>query len=241
MKKIVTLLLICVLSFSFFACSKETEGGVIDDIPPDTTTVPEENTDFSMTQEQQIELYKNYMSKCVADTRKEYGSVYDANMGKLYYAFYDIDGDGMLELLYAEKDEKQSGACSINGIITIVNRKVTLTLFDADVDCSWGNKKAEIFANGVIVCGGINEDGTYEWYKYTHIRNGVYTPFMYLRHNYSDADNLKPESWEIHLFEDDGKVTERRITKRGFDEEMSKVEIDPVTDKLEWKSYKEFL
>ncbi|MBR4766692.1 MAG: hypothetical protein IK085_08015 [Clostridia bacterium] len=241
MKKIVALLLICVFSFSFFACSKETEGGVIDDIPHDTTTVPEENTDFSMMQEQQIELYKNYMSKCVADTRKEYGSVYDANMGKRYYAFYDIDGDGMLELLFAEKDDNRAGTFSLKQIDTIVNGKVSLTLFDADIDCSWGNKKAEIFANGVIVCGGRDEDGTCEWYKYSHIRNGVYTPFMYLRHNYLFTDRLKSESWEIHLIDNGGKVTERKITKRGFDEEMSKVEIDPVTGKLEWKSYKEFL
>ena len=241
MKKIIALLLTSVILLSLCSCSKKTEGEVIDDIPHDTTTVPEENTDFSMMQEQQIELYKNYMSKCVADTRKEYGSVYDANMGKLYYAFYDIDGDGMLELLYAKKDEKQSGACSINGIITIVNGKVSLTLFDADVDQSWGNKKAEIFANGVIVCGGGDEDGTCEWYKYSHIINGVYTAFMYLRHNHSSADKFRSESWEIHLVEEDGSVTEKKITKREFDEEISKVEIDPVTDKLEWKSYKEFL
>ncbi len=237
MKKIIALLLTSVILLSLCSCSKKTEGEVIDDIPNDTTSVPEENTDFSITEEQQIELYKKKIYDSIESSRNEYGIDISGN----FCALYDIDGDGILEMLIKDGSERGKGNIGFNRICAIINGKVTDTDLWMPLESSWGNNcEAEVFENGIIAAGGSNEDGDSEFFSYYILKNGVLNSVLFLKHIYPDS-NGAGESWEYQRIESNGKNIEKTITKDEYEAEKARVEINPVTDNLEWKSFKEFV
>ena len=219
-----------------------------------TVTQKKAETDSKplLTREEQKQLLTDYLKKQLEIEREDAngrfvlgeGNPFDLQVKNDYYSFYDIDGDGVLELIRGYKDEKyfsfikeeELGSIIINNIIYISESEAVNNNYCFNVPGSDIYGVPVIYGNGIIRDGGKDSENYQEFYYYIDCKGMV---ISCLRHFFkTDSDNDK---YEVGLYENGIFISTEAISEEEFFFNKSGIEAYPVNEELEWRPITDLL
>ena len=219
-----------------------------------TVTQKKAETDSKpqLTREEQKQLLTDYLKKQLETQREDAngrfvlgeGNPFDLQVKNDYYSFFDIDGDGVLELIRGYKDEKyfsfikeeELGSIIINNIIYISESEAVNNNYSFNVPGSDIYGVPVIYGNGIIRDGGKDSENYQEFYYYIDCKGMV---ISCLRHFFkTDSDNDK---YEVGLYENGIFISTETISEEEFFFNKSGIEAYPVNEELEWRPITDFL
>lgn len=240
-----------VILFLFSSCStkQKTQFNLEDKITETQTSVTSQTIYSNHTQQsltQQKQLLVNYLKKSLETHREEAngrfvlgeGMPFDLEIKNNYYAFFDIDGDGNIELIRGFKDEdyfklveeKNLGNIIINNIIYISNGEAKSLNYYFIMPGSDAVGVPIIYSNGIIRDGGKESDDYQEFYYYLNSKGEI---ILCLRHFFKTEST--DDKYVIDNYSNGEKTTEKAVTKEKYYSEKAKLEINPINETLEWE------
>lgn len=189
------------------------------------------------TEEQQKQIYLDYLKTAIEKEQidsNDYSVIhsFEDETGYRYYAFFDINGDGSLEMLtgsfYDHLNEYVilSLFCLNDGKVNQVNS----ILYDEDqeADCY-----PVMYDNGYIRCGGHGEKS--DNYRYWRMENDDFVIAVYLKNSRESG------LCSIDILNDEGKYEGSDISFDEYKQKRSELETEPLNSKLEWHSWSELI
>lgn len=210
----------------------------------------------NITEKQQTHIYISFLKEKLEKDRDYYNSrfvkgelfPFDVAIKEKYYSFYDVDGDGKLELLTGSKNESyikeflnidNVGSVIIENIAFIDGTEVKFlkdTLFipenTAGIPILYGNRLLRV--------GGIDyNEGLGEYYTYSSFRNGKLEHRFFLAHSFKEGENM--EIFKLVVLSSGKTSSENFLSKEKYLQKKAEFEKYPINDKLKWYAEKELI